>query len=250
MFFNEEYEQSDAPICISDHVFCMLVWLKVADKWPDAPTDLMVATCYAALQPSARLWESYIGEAEKLKGRGDIVEDDYALLAHSIEARQALMDITEGNENAFMVGSTVDVLAAAKRAVLQDSENALAEKDAQIAQTEHENARERAVQAENIARSSRRLTDARERLAKIFYRALAFILVVIILWASLTASSADVWSYFSGDFDLKYLFTRRTGEVALWGILWMFGALNLVLGWAFVGPARRASLWLAGKIII
>jgi hypothetical protein len=250
IFFNEEHGQSDAPVCISDHVFCMLVWLKVANKWPDAPTDLMVATCYAALQPSIRLWNNYIAEAEKLKARGDIVEDDYALLAHSIEARQALMDITEGDEDAFVLGSAAEVLAAAKRAVLQDSAETLAAKDAEIAQKARDNERERAAQSVEIAKGSQRLSEARERVGKVLYAIFAAVLLLIILWASLTASSADVLTYFSGHFDLASVLTWRTGGVVLWCILWVLGALNLVFGWAFVAPARRAALWLAGKIVV
>lgn len=249
IFFNDEHGHSDAPVCISDHVFCMLVWLKVADKWPDAPTDLMVATCYAALQPSTRLWDNYIAEAEKLKARGDIVAADFALLAHSIEARQALMDITEGDEEAFVVGSAAEVLAAAKAAVLRDSEKALEAKDAEIAQTARASARERNAQAAEIARGSARLIEGRERLGKILYTLFAAILLLLILWASVTASSANVLNYFSGHFDLNAMLTRRTGEVALWCILWVLGGFNLVLGWAFVAPARRAALWLAGKIV-
>lgn len=249
IFFNDEYGHSDAPVCISDHVFCMLVWLKVADKWPDAPTDLMVATCYAALQPSTRLWENYITEAEKLKARGDIVEEDFALLAHSIEARQALMDITEGDEDAFVVGNAADVLAAAKAAVLRDSKEALAAKDAQIAKTERDHERERAAQAEQIASGSRRLTEARARVSKILYTVFSAALFLVILWASLTASSVNIFTYFSGSFDIHAVLTFRTGEVALWCILWVLGAINLVFGWAAIAPARHAALWLAGKII-
>ncbi len=249
IFFNDEHGHSDAPVCISDHVFCMLVWLKVADKWPDAPTDLMVATCYAALQPSTRLWENYLAEAEKLKARGDIVEADFALLAHSIEARQALMDMTEGDENAFVVGSAVEVLAAAKGAVLRESEQALAAKDAEIARTALDSALERDAQATELARSAGRLTKARERVGKIIYVAVSALLFSVILWASMIASSANALTYFSGHFDLRETLTLRTLVVMLWCILWVLGALNLVLGWAFVTPARRLALWLAGKIV-
>jgi hypothetical protein len=159
------------------------------------------------------------------------------------------MDMTEGDESAFVVGSTVDVLAAAKGAVLRDSEVALAAKDAEIARSALDTARERDAQAAEIARGAHRLSEARTRVGKIIYFAISIFLMVIILWASLIASSVNTITYFSGHFDLGAALTWRTWEAVLWCALWVSGAFNLVLGWAFVTPARRAALWLADKIV-
>jgi len=112
-FFNSEYGTSNAPVCMADQVFTTLIWLKAVKKAPDMPKDRLVATCYAAILPSEQLWEKYVSEAEKLRLKGTIKEEDYAVLVHSLEARNRLMDLTFG-ENDLIQGTLEDVLASAK----------------------------------------------------------------------------------------------------------------------------------------
>lgn len=112
-FFNTEYGVSNAPVCMADQVFTTLIWLKAVKKAPDLPKDRLVATCYAAMMPSEQLWDKYVSEAEKLKQKGTIQEEDYAVLIHSLEARNRLMDLTFG-EDEIIQGTLEDVLASAK----------------------------------------------------------------------------------------------------------------------------------------
>jgi hypothetical protein len=98
---------------MADQVFTTLIWLKAVKKAPDMPKDRLVATCYAAMMPSEQLWEKYVVEAERLKQKGTIREEDYAVLIHSLEARNRLMDLTFG-ENEIVQGTLEDVLATAK----------------------------------------------------------------------------------------------------------------------------------------
>jgi hypothetical protein len=123
-FFNVEYGPSNAPVCMADQVFTTLIWLKAVKKAPDMPKDRLVATCYAATLPSEELWEKYVSEAEKLRLRGTIKEEDYAVLIHSLEARNRLMDLTFG-ENALIQGTLEDVLASAKAIYVAEVTEAL-----------------------------------------------------------------------------------------------------------------------------
>ena len=112
-FFNTEYGVSNAPVCMADQVFTTLIWLKAVKKAPDMPKDRLVATCYAAMLPSEELWGRYVAEAEKLKEKGTIREEDYAVLIHSLEARNKLMDLTFGDDD-IIQGTVEDVLNSAK----------------------------------------------------------------------------------------------------------------------------------------
>ena len=112
-FFNSEYGVSNAPVCMADQVFTTLIWLKAVKKAPDMPKDRLVATCYAAMNPSEQLWGKYVTEAERLRKKGSIQEEDYAVLVHSLEARNRLMDLTFG-EGDIIQGTLEDVLASAK----------------------------------------------------------------------------------------------------------------------------------------
>jgi len=112
-FFKAEYGISDAPVCMADQVFTTLIWLKAVKKAPDMPKDRLVANCYAATLPSEQLWEKYVDEADKLKQKGTIKEEDYAVLVHSLEARNRLMDLTFGVDD-IVQGTLEQVLNSAK----------------------------------------------------------------------------------------------------------------------------------------
>lgn len=113
-FFNEQHDVSNAPVCMADQVFTSLIWLKAVKKTPNLPKDRLVANCYAALSPSDALWRKYMSEVESLKTSGDIGEEDYAVLIHSLEARDKLMELTFGeDDNVF--GTVPQILDNAKK---------------------------------------------------------------------------------------------------------------------------------------
>lgn len=118
-FFNKEYGVSNAPVCMTDQVFTTLIWLKAVKKIPNLPKDRLVATCFAATLPSEKLWSKYVSEAEKLKSKGSIGEEDYAVLVHSLEARSRLMDLTFG-EGEIIHGTLEQVLASAKEVYVSE----------------------------------------------------------------------------------------------------------------------------------
>ncbi len=113
-FFNNNYGVSDAAVCMSDQVFTTLIWLKAVKKAPNLPKHRLVANCFAALQPSADLWNRYVEEADTLREKGKIDENDYAVLIHSLEARNKLMELTLGQDD-IVRGTVQEVLAEAKK---------------------------------------------------------------------------------------------------------------------------------------
>jgi len=124
-FFNEEYGVSDAPICMTDNIFTMLLWVKVAKKRPELPKEQLVANSYSAINPSDFLWKKYVAEAEKYRAKGDITENDYAILVHTLDARKCLMDITLGDPDIFVAGTVLDVLERIKNEFLSETRNEL-----------------------------------------------------------------------------------------------------------------------------
>ncbi|WPL12667.1 hypothetical protein [Thiorhodovibrio litoralis] len=114
LFFNEQYGHSNASLCMGDHVFTSLVWMKSVKKTADLPKDRLVANCYSALLPSDSLWSDYISEVNRLKDKGKINEHDYHVLIHSMAARDQLMDQAfSSDENMF--GSVNTILEKAKK---------------------------------------------------------------------------------------------------------------------------------------
>jgi len=131
-FFNDEYGVSDAPICMGDHVFTALMWLKAVKKKPDLPKEHMVANCYAAINPADQLWGKYINEVKKLEEGGAITAEDFVILSHTLEAREKLMAITEGEEDVFFEASVPEILEYAKQRLVSEANQKLVEKNGQI----------------------------------------------------------------------------------------------------------------------
>lgn len=126
-FFKEEYEgyQETVPISILDHHLTTISWLKKPLEAPDLPRKRIIADCYAALNPSDTLWKMYLEEINKLHNQDDISKEDYYLLRYSTESRKILMDITQGDADAFIEGTVKEVLEKSRQAARAETEAAL-----------------------------------------------------------------------------------------------------------------------------
>ena len=129
-FFNEELGVSDAPVCIPNHVFTMLMWLKSVNKKPNLPSEIVIANAIAALQPSEALWKNYVAEGARLRERGEITENDYIVLARALEAKEVLMELTSGDATAVTAGTVMDVLRRAKEELNAEAERRIGDTDA------------------------------------------------------------------------------------------------------------------------
>ncbi|MEH6639044.1 MAG: hypothetical protein V7717_07230 [Porticoccaceae bacterium] len=118
-FFNEQYGPSNAAVCMGDHVFASLVWMKSVKKIKDLPKDRLVANCYSALLPSESQWSAYITEVNRLQDQGAISEDDYHVLVYGMAAREQLMDQAYSSED-NMFGSVDQILNKAKKTYTQE----------------------------------------------------------------------------------------------------------------------------------
>lgn len=56
------------------------------------------------------MWRKYLAEISSLEKRGDISSDDYYLLKASPQARAELVDVTMGDEDAFVEGTPQEIL--------------------------------------------------------------------------------------------------------------------------------------------
>lgn len=118
---NELAHVSDAPVVIGDKIFTMLMWLKAVDKKPALPRQQLVANSLAAMSPSQKLWDKFLTEAQRLASKGDLTQNDYNIMAFSLEARTALMAVTEGDQTAVSEGTLLDVLKRSKDVILTET---------------------------------------------------------------------------------------------------------------------------------
>jgi hypothetical protein len=237
-FFNENYGVSDAPICITDYVFGMLVWLKTTDKRAQIPPNLLVANALAALKPNDILWGKYISEVERLKSNGEIDENSYNLLAHSLEARQALMEVTDGDYSAFVVGSVSDVLEMARSEILRDAASTIKKYEENISSLTDEKRSADGV-AENMQSS----------LTKWVFRGISTIFLMITIGLISRLQLVSPWENFGSWQAMSKL---QGQEIALNIVALGFvvlGAVNLIFGWSFNPWLRSISKWVAQKLL-
>lgn len=107
---------------ITDYSLANVAWLKAPMGAPELPTKEMLATCYAALEPSHELWSKYVSEIDALKESETISADDHAILRISPIARSELMNLTLGDESALTGGSVRKILERVKADLVKEKE--------------------------------------------------------------------------------------------------------------------------------
>jgi hypothetical protein len=113
-FFGQRRSGPAVPNCVLDSPFTTLVWLHQPLEAPQLPRDRIIADAYAAMNPSGVLWQEFNDEIGRLQEQGAISEDDAHLLRLSEESRQALMDQTLGDDEAYVEGTAQMVLERAR----------------------------------------------------------------------------------------------------------------------------------------
>lgn len=161
-FFRDIEGRGAIPICMPVELMTRLAWVKKPMAAPDLPRHTVMAASYAALNPSAPLWREYIEEIARRREKGELSDTDYHFLRSSQEARQALMDETFGEEQAFSAGTLDEVLAHARAAIQAEADSrAEVERAARVAA---EGAAEHAERrAEGIERVHREQVTRRGR---------------------------------------------------------------------------------------
>jgi hypothetical protein len=167
--FFEELETGRAiPVCMPVSLMTRLAWVKKPMVAPNLPRHMVMASAYAAINPSVPLWRKCLEEIEHRRAKGDIGDEEYHFLRSSREAREALMDATFGGEEAFSAGTLDEVIAHAKATIQAEARaETAAERQARVA-------------AEDDARSAREASDriARAYRSRVAVRARRIALVV------------------------------------------------------------------------
>jgi len=124
-FFQDEFSPGVVALCMTDYALGNLLWLKNPTITPDLPKKQLLAHAYAAMQPPEPLWKRYLIEAARLQEGGKISSEDYYLLRYSLASKKILMEVTHGDESAFVEGTVQEVLDIAKERIRADLTQAL-----------------------------------------------------------------------------------------------------------------------------
>jgi hypothetical protein len=118
-FFGDE--QVGPAIC--DFTLTNLLWIKSPMAAPNLPRRTILANSFAAMQPNDHLWQRFTAELKTLSDRGDISTGEYYLLRTSLHTKKLLMDLTNGEEEAFTEGTVEQILEYEKAAIRRVTED-------------------------------------------------------------------------------------------------------------------------------
>jgi hypothetical protein len=135
-FFEQRQLGHRIPNCMHDSTFTTMVWLNQPLAAPDLPRERIIADAFAAMNPSHRLWQAFLQEIEDLRNAEDISVEEADILRMATEAKQALMDETLGDDDAYTDGTAKQVLERALENIRADGEAKLTAE--QTARTEAE----------------------------------------------------------------------------------------------------------------
>ena len=130
--YGQDHEASrQVSSVITDFSLANMAWLKAPVGAPAIPMTELLAFSYAALQPSRKLFEKYLGEIDKLENQGKISARDHQLLRSSQLAQVELMNLTLGEEGALTEETVTETLRRVTEEIKKEEGNRLTnERDA------------------------------------------------------------------------------------------------------------------------
>lgn len=215
LFFNEQYGHSNAAVCMSDHVFTTLVWMKSVKKTSNLSKDRLVANCYSALLPSDSLWSDYIKEINRLKDKGEISEYDYHVLIHSLPAREQLIDYSISSDD-NMYGSVEQILDKAKKIYTEELGGKL--EDAE----------------KTVESQSKKMNKVINKISYLINKSVLF--STIILWVFLLAYSLI---YTTPDSISE--FSKLNMKSLVFSVLIIITVLNLIFGFKLIDYCKSLA---------
>jgi hypothetical protein len=217
-YFQLEASPGAVALCMTDYALGNLLWLKNPTIAPDMPRKHLLAHAYAAMQPPEDLWKRYLAEIARLQDTETISSDDYYLLRHSLAAKSALMDLTQGDDAAFAEGTVQEVLEVAKERLRADLREAVSREqherrriESQLQKYEEDNTLRRAALGMKAARIARHL-----RRALLSTGAVAVSLGICYTFPWELPRPTEAWARYSIAFLLILLLLLSVGNL-MWG---------------------------------
>ena len=236
-FFQRDTPRGAVAFATTDYGLANLLWLKDPTIAPTLPRRRLIADAYAAMQPTPNLWNAYLTEIATLEEDGKVTADDYLLLRHSLHAKTALMDLTDGHEDVFTEGSINAILEVTKEKLRADLRAEVSDQRRQTLEVQEEL---QSKQQETLALRLRLRRGARwvARIARLTLFVVSFpllVLGVLLTFPWTLPVPAALWK------------TYITPSVLLLVFFLMLG--NLMLGTTLRDLANRFEDCVAGMMI-
>lgn len=123
------------PLAMTFEALASILWVRTPAASSDVPKQVLLATAFAGMQPSVKLWSRYLDEIDKLERSDAVTSDEAIILRSSAVSRESLMEETLGDPEALTAESPVEILNRIKTeatAPLEEQVTALSQRTKQI----------------------------------------------------------------------------------------------------------------------
>jgi hypothetical protein len=144
-FFREQGLQSLIGQCMVDISLTTRLWLAKPAVSKEAPRKILIAECYAALNPSHAVWKKYLEKIAARRKAGDVTDEQVKTLVFSSAAQEGLFEIARNDPNLVTEQTPQEVIDRYEEAIRSPIEiDALrAEKELEAKRAENEELRDR-----------------------------------------------------------------------------------------------------------
>ena len=251
--------ENDVAHCLTDFTLSNLLWLTRPDALPDMPRKQIIADAYAATQPDYSIWKRYVSKIEDLRKRGAITPDDFYAFRYTQEARNCLMEITQGSGEVLTDGTVQQILRSVKSKFQQEAIHEASRKQAELQRQADTLTQDLSRQLEREQQERQKLVDKQQRavgnrrerarqLAKRSFMVLKFSIALANIVILLASSPLEILSI-----DLN-----QTQSIVQFVILCIWVVLSLMVVWEMQGGKRlhnriddaetRLAEWLEQKL--
>ena len=215
-FFGEEGHGDRVPVCATVSELAAVVWLKNPVAAPDLPRKIVMAECYAALEPADPLWHEYLVQVDQIEASGRLLDEDYVFLRYSLEAKRSLTDVSLEDGFEISPGSVAEILRRAKEmANKEEHDRGLAiEKSA----AEREASFSDQIKVLQSALSDQALAERRQR---------------------------------QHSLERLQAMADRAGLVAFWGVVFVLGSVAIAAAALTIfGSTTRFRIWFGALFVV
>ncbi len=109
-FFDEEDRGAQIPHAMHEMAFTAQLWIRAPHPRPDLPGKLLIADCYAALNPTPELWDRWLRHISRLQEDDEISPEQVQNLIYHQFAKNILSEVTRGDPEEIGDDTVAEVL--------------------------------------------------------------------------------------------------------------------------------------------
>jgi hypothetical protein len=110
-FFEEEGRNAPVPQAMHEIALTAQLWIRAPHPRPDLPGKLLIADCYAALNPTPELWARWCRHIGRLQESDEISPGQVQILIYHQLAKNILSEVTRGSPEDIGDDTVADVLS-------------------------------------------------------------------------------------------------------------------------------------------